>query len=474
MASDKNLVIPLVINGKEIVSAKTFPVTSPATGEVLWHSSSASLEDVDKAIAAATAALPEWKATRLSKRRDMILKVAEELEKNQAAINETMKVEVAADQGWCDFNISNTLEMLRGVASRVCSLEGRIPESNASDLTAMVVREPYGVVLAIAPWNAPVILAARSIIFPLAAGNTVIFKSSELSPHTQYLLTQCFLNAGFPPGAINILGHCREDAPKITEALIKAPSVRKVNFTGSTAVGRRVAAMCGENLKPVTLELGGKAPMIVCSDADIEKAAGAGAFGAFYYAGQTCMATEKILVHNSIASEFTTALKATVERMFGPSQVLIQSAGPRRVAGLLSHAAEKGAQLHPATPTELVNPNEHHNVIVTGVNTDMDLWHAESFGPVVMIAEFETEEEAILKANDTEYGLSAAVWTNDLAKGIRIARQIESGAVHINGATVYDEIALPHGGLKNSGYGRFNGTWGLEEFTTTKTITFRV
>jgi acyl-CoA reductase-like NAD-dependent aldehyde dehydrogenase len=266
----------------------------------------------------------------------------------------------------------------------------------------------------------------RAIIFPLAAGNTVIFKSSELSPRVHYLVVECFLKAGFPPGALNLLGHSREEAPQITERLIKAPAVRKVNFTGSTPVGRKIAAMCGENLKPVMLELGGKSPMIVCEDADIEKAAGAGAFGAFYHAGQICMSTEKILVHKSVAAPFTAALKAVVEKMFGPSQVMIHSVGSKKTAGLLSNAAANGATLHPA-PAELENPCAHHNVIVTGASTDMDLWYTESFGPVVIVVEYEDEEEAIRKANDTEYGLSAAVWTKDLARGIKIAKQIESG-----------------------------------------------
>jgi acyl-CoA reductase-like NAD-dependent aldehyde dehydrogenase len=273
----------------------------------------------------------------------------------------------------------------------------------------------------------------RAIIFPLAAGNTVIFKSSELSPRVHYLVAECFLKAGFPQGTINVLGHSREEAQQITERLIKAPAVRKVNFTGSTPVGRKIAAMCGENLKPVMLELGGKAPMIVCEDADIEKAAGAGAFGAFYYAGQICMSTEKILVHKSVAAQFTEALKAIVEKMFGPSQVMIHSVGSKKTAGLLAQAATKGAVLVAPSLEGLENPCAHPNVIVTGVSTDMDLWHTESFGPVVIVAEYEDEEEAIRKANDTEYGLSAAVWTKDLGRGIKIAKQIESGYVFPGG-----------------------------------------
>ena len=232
--------------------------------------------------------------------------------------------------------------------------------------------------------------------------------------------------AGFPAGTVNLIGHSRASAAAITTALIASPVVRKVNFTGSTPIGRKIGTLCGQYLKPCTLELGGKAPMIVCEDADLEKAVTMAAFGAFHHAGQICMSSEKILVHKSIAAAFVTALKPKVKEMYGESQVVIQAAGAEKVQGLLASAEKAGAVLHPK-PAKHDNPNRHHNTIVTNVHENMDLWHTESFGPVVMVAEWEDEQDAVKKANDTEFGLSASVFTNDLARGIRIARQIESG-----------------------------------------------
>ncbi|CCX07221.1 Aldehyde/histidinol dehydrogenase [Pyronema domesticum] len=471
MTSD--FISPLIINGVERVGPKTGPVISPATGKQIWSHTSASVKDVDDAVSAATAAFPAWKATQLKDRRNLILKAADALEASYDEIAEAMKQETASDDGWAAFNINTSLEVMRGVAQRLPSIEGRIPQCDDPNMTAMVVKEPYGVVLAIAPWNAPIILAIRAIVFPLAAGNTVVFKSSELSPRTHYLTARIFAQAGFPAGTVNLLGHVREDAETITTAIISSPMVRKVNFTGSTPIGRKIAEISGRHLTPATLELGGKAPMIVCEDADLEAAAIGGAFGAMHHAGQICMSTEKILVHESVAEKFTEGLKAAVQKMYGTSQYLIQSSGVDRVDGLAKDAARLGAGVFPEAQKQQ-NLNEYNNTVVCNANDKMKLWQTESFGPVVMVSKWTDEEEAIKMANDTEYGLSAAVWTKDIGRGIRIARRIESGAVHINGATVHDEVALPHGGVKNSGYGRFGGTWGLEEFMTTKTITFKV
>ncbi|KAF8533422.1 aldehyde dehydrogenase domain-containing protein [Trichophaea hybrida] len=463
MQPDPSYTVPLLIDSKPITGPKTFPVHNPRTGEHIWNSTAASQADVSAAVASAAAAFPAWKKTTIPARRDLILKAAQLLEESGPEICDVMKLETAAEDSWCKLNLAKSVAMLKGVAGYITTIEGRLPPNDDPNVTSMILREPYGVVLAIAPWNAPIILCFRSVLYPLATGNTVVLKSSELSPRTHFLVTQIFHRAGFPAGTVNLIGHTREDAPEIATALISSPEVRKVNFTGSTAVGRKIAECAGRNLKPVMLELGGKAPVIVCEDADIEKAAKGAAFGAFHHAGQICMSSEKILVHKSISAPFTTALQAAAKAMYGSSQILIQAVGTKRVSELLSSAAAAGATLHPQ-PEKYQNPNEHHNVIVTNVTTSMDLWHTESFGPVVMVVEYEDEKEAIKMANDTEYGLSAGIWTTDLARGIRIAKEIESGAVHINGVTVYDEVAVPHGGVKNSGFGRFNAIWGLEEF----------
>ncbi|KAI5791963.1 Aldehyde/histidinol dehydrogenase [Geopyxis carbonaria] len=451
--------VPLLINGAAVATSPSFPVPNPATGAPLWNCTCATLDDAAAAISAASAAFKTWKTTSTTTRRDYILKIADALEAAAAEITEVMVVETASAPDWCAFNIGTAVAMLRGVAARVCSgvLDGKIPESAVPGLTAMMTKVPFGVVLGIAPWNAPIILSVRAILYPLAAGNTVIFKSSELSPRTHYLIARLFSSI-LPPGVVNLLSHSRDAAAAITEALIASPAVRKVNFTGSTPTGRIIAAMAGRHLTPCTLELGGKAPMIICADADLPAAATAAAFGAMHHAGQICMSTERVLVHASVATEFTALLKAKVAAMYGDSQVMIQPAAALRVAALTDSKA-----LHAA----------HPNRVLTDVPTSDALWRTESFGPVVLVNTFTDEAAAVDAANDCEFGLSAAVWTRDLARGLRLAGEIESGAVHVNGATVHDEVALPHGGVKNSGWGRFGENGGIAEFCWVKTVTFR-
>lgn len=314
-------------------------------------------------------------------------------------------------------------------------------------------------------------------MFPLAAGNTVVLKGSELSPRTMWAIGSCFQEAGLADGVLNIIFIDRSAAAAVTTSLIQNPHVRKINFTGSTVVGRIVAKIAGEELKPVVLELGGKAPAIVWEDADLDFAADQCVLGAFLNAGQVCMATEKILVHRNIKEEFEKKLAASVEKIFSSERdalTLIASAPVEKNKSLVKDSVSKGASiLHGDPNVEEASKTRLRPIIIKDVSKDMDIYKTESFGPTVSLLPIETEEEAIELANDTEYGLSASVFTEDLRRGLRIAREIESGAVHINNMTIHDESALPHGGIKSSGYGRFNATFGLSEWVKSKTITFK-
>lgn len=266
----------------------------------------------------------------------------------------------------------------------------------------------------------------------------------------------------------------------MTSAIISHPAIKKINFTGSTAVGSIIASMAGKYLKPTVMELGGKAPSIVCEDANIQTAALQCTLGAFLHAGQICMSTERILVNAKIANDFRAALKATMEQVFseGPQGFgvpqLVTSAPVEKNKRLLADALSKGANTlygdasHNESSTTRMRP-----VIIENVKPGMDIYHTESFGPTVSLYVVDSDDEAIRIANDTDYGLSSAVFTEDLRRGLNIARQIESGAVHINSMTVHDEPALPHGGVKKSGFGRFNGLPGLEEWTRSKVITWK-
>lgn len=325
--------------------------------------------------------------------------------------------------------------------------------------------------------NAPYILGTRSVLFPIAAGNTVVFKASELSPRTLWAIADIFREAGFPDGVLNVIFHERATAAAVTTALIEHPQVKKINFTGSTPVGRIIGKIAGENLKPVILELGGKAPAIVWEDADLDLAALQCTLGSFMNSGQVCMATERILVHKNVKDEFEKKLSATIEQIFSSGSdapILIASAPVEKNKALIKDAISKGASLvHGNVDAEETSKTRMRPIVIKDVTTEMDIYQTESFGPTVSLISIETEEEAIKIANDTEYGLSSAVFTSDLQRGLRIAREIESGAVHINNMSIHDESGLPHGGAKSSGYGRFGASAGLEEWTRTKNITFK-
>jgi len=471
-----NDVTPFCINGKEHIPDKTFDVFSPATGELLGRAGSAALQDVEQAVDAAAAAFPKWKKTGPTQRRDLFLKAADVMEKRREELIQCSVDEIGGTHDWGAFNVDTAINMLRDVAGRVTSIEGSIPMTQDPERSCMVVREAYGVVLSIAAWNAAYILGLRSVVYPIAAGNTVVFKTSEFAPRSHWLIASILQEAGFPDGVLNTICCEPSAAPKITSALVSNPHVRKINFTGSTNVGRIIGRLAGENLKPVVLELGGKAPAIVWEDANLETAALQCALGSFLNSGQICMSTERILVHKNVSKQFQEKLKTSIDQVFsadGPSPVLINEAAVKKNKTLLNDATSKGASILIGDPSaDEGRSNLMRPVVLGNVTPAMDIYKTESFGPTVSIIEIDTEEQAIEIANDTEYGLTSAVFTEDLRRGLRFARQIESGAVHINAMTVHDEPFIPHGGTKMSGHGRFNSTAGIMEWTWSKNIIF--
>ncbi|KAF4451085.1 hypothetical protein F53441_5907 [Fusarium austroafricanum] len=469
--------VPFLINGSDHTSDRAIDVVSPSSGEVVHRYHSADVKDANAAVDAAAQAFKSWRKTRPSERRDLFLRAAEIMEKRRDELRNYSMAETGSDAAWADFDITTGISHLKEVAGRIGTLEGAIPSVSDPNTTALVLREPYGVVVAIAPWNAPYILGTRSVVFPMAAGNTVVFKASEVAPRTLWAIADVFREAGLPDGVLNVIFHERANAAAVTAALIEHPEVKKINFTGSTPVGRIIGKLAGENLKPVILELGGKAPAIVWEDADLDLAAVQCTLGAFMNSGQVCMSTERILVHKNIKDEFEKKLSATIEQIFsskGDAPILIASAPVEKNKALIKDAISKGASLVHGNPDlEEVSKTRMRPVVVRDVTTEMDIYKSESFGPTVSLMTIETEEEAIKIANDTEYGLSSAVFTSDLQRGLRIAREIETGAVHINNMSIHDESGLPHGGAKASGYGRFGASAGLDEWTRTKNITFK-
>ena len=306
-----------------------------------------------------------------------------------------------------------------------------------------------------------------------------MLKGPELSPKCYYEIVKIFSEAGLPDGCLNLVIHRPQDAAEITNTLIAHSAVKKVNFTGSTAVGSIIAATCGKYLKPIITELGGKASTIVLKDADIKKAATACTMGAFLHAGQVCMATERIIVHASVADDFITAFKDSTNTVYSAEDhcpVFVTATGANKTKSLVKDALSNGAKVILGDPKEACDADPSstrmHPIILSDVKKGSKLYENESFGPQVAIYTFETEAEALEIANDTEYGLSGAVFTQDLAAGLRIAKGYETGAVHINAMTIHDESNLPHGGSKKSGFGRFTGQPGLEEWLRYKVVTY--
>jgi acyl-CoA reductase-like NAD-dependent aldehyde dehydrogenase len=366
-------------------------------------------------------------------------------------------------------------KILREAASMTTMIHGEVIPSDKPGCFSMGIRQPAGVCVGMAPWNAPVILGVRSVAMPLACGNTVVMKASETCPATHMLIGKVLQEAGLPKGVINVVTHAREDAPAVTEALIAHPAVRRVNFTGSSHVGRIVAQIAAKYLKPVLLELGGKAPLLVLDDADIGDAVDAAAFGAYMHQGQICMSTERIIVDNKIADAFVDKLAAKANGLpYGDPRgkvvlgSLVSAQSADRMQQLLDDAVKQGAKLVAGGKR---NGTIWSATLLDHVNPQMKIYREESFGPVKSIIRVDGDDEAVSIANDTEYGLSSAVFSQNIQRAMGVARRIKAGICHINGPTVNDEPQMPFGGTKDSGYGRFGGTAAIAEFTELRWIT---
>ena len=414
-----------------------------------------------------------------NERRALLLKAADALEAKRADFIAAMGAETGAAAMWAGFNVMLAAGMLREAAALTTQVGGEVIPSDVPGSLAMGVRQPAGVVLGIAPWNAPVILGVRAIATPLACGNTVILKGSENCPRTHQLIVEALQDAGFAPGVVNYITNAPADAGAVVEAIVAQPAVRRVNFTGSTRVGRIIAMTCAKHLKPAVLELGGKAPMVVLDDANIDDAVDGAVFGCFANSGQICMSTERIIVDAKIADEFVRRFAARAAALpLGdprkPDPVVLGSvigmSTVERCNELIDDALAKGARLvcgQKATDTLMPATLLDH------VTAAMRIYHEETFGPVKAIVRVSGVEEAVACANDNEYGLSASVFGGDLARAFNVARRIESGICHVNGPTVHDAAKMPFGGVKGSGMGRFGGKAGIHEFTDLRWITMQ-
>ncbi|MCF1480734.1 aldehyde dehydrogenase [Agrobacterium vitis] len=469
--------IQQIIGGKKVgaLSGKTFDRIDPFNGEIASRAPASSLDDVKAAIAAAQAAFPAWSRTGPGERRALLLKAADIMASKAADFTALMITETGATGPWAGFNTMLAAGVLREAASMTSQIQGEVIPSDKPGTLSMAVRQAAGVCLGIAPWNAPIILGTRAIAMAIACGNSVILKASEACPGVHVLIGQVLVEAGLPDGVINVITNAPEDAAQVVEALVSAPEVRRVNFTGSTKVGRIIGELCGRHLKPALLELGGKAPFLVLEDADIDAAVNAAVFGCYMNMGQICMSTERLIVHEKVADEFVAKLAARAASLPAGDPrghvVLGSLVNPQaaiKMQEFIDDAVGKGATLAAGGK---VTGSVVEATLLDHVTSGMRSFDEESFGPVKPVIRVKDEEEAIRIANDSEYGLSSAIFSRDTQRALAIAARIEAGICHINGPTVADEAQMPFGGVKSSGFGRFGGKAAINEFTDLRWIT---
>ncbi|QKC85087.1 aldehyde dehydrogenase [Mesorhizobium sp. NZP2077] len=469
--------IGLLIDGdkRDASGSASYERMDPFTGKLATRAAAASVADANAAVDAAAAAFPAWSKTGPGERRALLSKAADVMASKVGEFTKLMMEETGATGPWAGFNVMLAANMLREAAAMTTQISGEIIPSDKPGTLAMAIRQPAGVCLGIAPWNAPVILGTRAIAMPIACGNTVVLKASEMCPGTHRLIGQVLVEAGLPKGVVNVVTNDPKDAAAIVETLVAHPAVKRVNFTGSTKVGRIIAELAGRHLKPALLELGGKAPLLVLDDADIDAAVNAATFGAFMHQGQICMSTERLIVDDKIADEFVSKLAARASQLPAGDPrghvvlgSLISSQAADKMEELVADAVAKGAKL--------VAGGKRTGTVVEATLLDhvtpaMRVYAEESFGPVKPVIRVKSEDEAVRVANDTEYGLSSAVFSRDIKRAMAVAARIEAGICHINGPTVGDEAQMPFGGVKGSGYGRFGGKASIAEFTDLRWVT---
>ena len=465
------------INGKwSEPGGRTFANYNPYNGEVVAEIAAGGRAEAEAAVAAADAAFPAWAAMSPRERQRLFLKAADVVEKRTKDIMSVMALEAGTGGAFAMFQIRWAADLLRQSSGWGYLPAGDVLPSDTPGRFAMAVRKPMGVVAGFTPWNGAFSLAWRTVILPMVFGNTVVIKPSEEAPLSAGLLLAEILDeAGFPPGTINVVTHGPGEAGAIADVFFESPAVRSINFTGSSATGRMLAARAGQSLKRIVLELGGYNPLLLLRDADLEHAADLATFSGFFHQGQICMNARKILVERPIHDEFVERLAGRVGTLksgdptvpgviIGP---LINDKALSSVDARVKDAVGRGARLVIGGKAE---GRVYAPTILTHVPPDAPITREETFGPVVVVEAVDSPEEALAKAMDTPYGLCASIMTADQDRGLELAQRFDCGMVHINGATMASEPSLPNGGVKDSGWGR-SGHYAIEDFTEIRLTT---
>jgi len=449
----------------------------PANGQVTAEFALAGVSDVDAAVAAARAAFPGWRALPGNRRRDLLLKLAVVIESNAALICALQTIENGSPSGMTHFAIHDAVEKYRYFGGWADKIEGRTIDTWTGPAHDYAQYEPYGVIGAIVPWNGP-FFATNMVLAPaLAAGNCVVLKAPELAPYTVMKLAELFRKAGFPAGVVNVLA----GGPDVGEAMVRHKGIDKIQFVGSGATARKVLGAAADQLKPCGLELGGKSAVIVFDDADLIDAAQRGLSGAIAVSGQGCVNGTRVLVQRSIYDQYLQAMQGIAAHIpvgdpLNPGTVMgpiITEASLQRISGMIDTAKAEGGRV--LTGGERMGGDHAAGyylplTIIADVDNRSQLARNEVFGPVLAVTPFDTEDEAVALANDSDFGLGAYVHTQNLRRAHVMASALAAGMIQVNGAGEGMAPCAPFGGYKQSGYGRLGGEAGLHEFLQVKNV----
>jgi acyl-CoA reductase-like NAD-dependent aldehyde dehydrogenase len=457
-------------------TGKYFIDRNPEDDSTYAQVAEAGVADVDRAVQAAQASFEAYRQTLAADREAWLSRAAAIVERRRGEFVDVLTDEVGSPFGKAQFEVQYAINCLRAAAGVSRRVTGQTIPSDIPGRFSMSVREPLGVIAAIAPFNVPLLKNVKLSSTPLATGNTVVMLTSEEAPMVANLLADVYHEAGIPAGAFNVVTGFGD---RIGDALTTHPLVKVVMFTGSSRVGKHIAGLCGPLLRRVVLELGGKSPLVVLADADLDAAVEAAAFGQFFFQGQACMASSRIFVEQPIEAEFCRRLKARAEALgmgdlrdpntwVGP---IISDRQRQRVRRHIEDAVARGARL--LTGGDWIG-NRCRPTVLLGVSPEMTVCREETFGPVTSIYPVADFEEAVRRANDTEYGLSAAIFTRDINRALQFSQRVRAGMVHINAPTLHDEPHVPFGGVGDSGFGREGTDIDIDTLTEWKWVTVQL
>jgi len=459
-------------------NGEVLTVMNPDNNQVFATVPRGTIEDARRAVEAADRAKSDWRAVMPQDRAQILFEASRRVLERSDEIARTLVMESGSTIRKAKYEVQKTADYIRSRGEEIFRIRGETLPSLAPNKFSMTIRQPRGVVLAIAPWNFPLILAMEKVATALACGNTVVLKPASDTPCTLLLMAGLFSDCHLPKGVFNVV---TGSGASLGDELVTHPKISYINFTGSSAVGRHIAELAGRHLKKVTLELGGKNPVIVLKGADLDTAASAVCYGAFYHSGQICMAVGRAIVEQEIVAEFTERVVSKARKLvlkkgalFEPETILCPLINQTQLHTVQAHvqdALEKGAKLLAGGKADGLY---HEATVLNRITPEMLVYREETFGPVLPIIEVATVDEAVAVANDSRYGLSAGVFTNDLSTAFKVAEQIEAGMVHVNESSFFaDQECASVGGVKDSGIGRVGSHFSIEEATEVKWITIQ-